>query len=98
MFIIYCSVSGITETNYIFVSTENNLLIQTVKCSLLKEKEKEKALGLCQTVCPRYAALKVGTRVCALHCHLPVSPDASKLRTQSCQRITFSFALPLPNG
>ena len=96
MFIIYCSVSGITETNYIFVSTENNLLIQTVKCSLLKEKEK--ALGLCLTVCPRYAALKFGTRVCALHCHLPVSPDASKLRTQSCQRITFSFALPLPNG
>ena len=43
-FIIYCSVSGITETNYIFVSTENNLLIQTVKCSLLKEKEKARGM------------------------------------------------------
>ena len=45
------------------------------------------------TVCPRYAALKLGTRVCALPCHLPVSPGhtngVSKLGKKSRLRITF---------
>ena len=35
-----------------------------------------KALVWYLTVCSLYAALELGTRVCALHCHLPVSPGA----------------------
>ena len=34
------------------------------------------ALMQCLTVCPRYATLRLDTRICALHCHLPVSPGA----------------------
>ena len=34
------------------------------------------ALVQCLVVCPRYATLKLDTRVCALHCHLPVFPGA----------------------
>ena len=34
------------------------------------------ALVQCVVVCPRYATLKLDTRVCALHCHLPVFPGA----------------------
>ena len=34
------------------------------------------ALVQCLVVCPRYATPKLDTRVCALHCHLPVFPCA----------------------
>ena len=44
-------------------------------CSFKSTSPRE-ALVLCSNVCPRYAALKFGTRVCALHCHLPVSLGA----------------------
>ena len=48
---------------------------------------------LCNAVCPRYTTLKLDTRVCALHCDLPVFPHTngvSKLRVQSRLHITFS--------
>ena len=38
MFINFCSVTVRTKKNYIFRSTGNNLQIQTVRCSLSKEK------------------------------------------------------------
>ena len=38
MFINFCSVTVRTKKNYIFRSTGNNLQIQTVRCSLFKEK------------------------------------------------------------
>ena len=34
------------------------------------------ALAQCLVLCPRYATLKLDTRVCAFHCHLPVFPGA----------------------
>ena len=34
------------------------------------------ALVQCLAVCPRYTTLVLETRVCALHCHLPVFPGA----------------------
>ena len=34
------------------------------------------ALVQCLTMCPRHATLKLYTRVCALHSHLPVFPGA----------------------
>ena len=48
---------------------------------------------LCNAICPRYTTLKLDTRVCALHCDLPVflhTNGVSKLRAQSRLHITFS--------
>ena len=38
-------------------------------------------------MCSRYGALKLGTRVCALYCHLPVSPGAHEWGIQVTQAI-----------
>ena len=55
------------------------------------------ALVKCLSMCPRYAALKLSTRVCALHCDLPLSPGiigVSQFRTQSRLRIiSFNYVM-----
>ena len=75
-----CFASWLEIENYCSTSTSPVSLskcgLQVICSRSFTSNCSREALVQCLAMCPQYATLKIDTRVCALHYHLPVFPGA----------------------